>query len=97
RLRGKRGCVSDSGWYEGLLSSSDVDQVIAFTRPKFGDATAFSAQAQRPKSYVQGWMAERPMEEASHFPRIGDLERIYHQGKTVVIMTMQQRWLSVAV
>lgn len=87
----------EPSYYSGILTSADVDSVIAFTRPKFADAAAFTMEAARAKSFVQGWLAERLTSESANYPGIADLQRIYAQGRTVVIMTMQQRWPSLAV
>ena len=88
-----RGAAS---YYRGLLSTSDVDRVIAFTRPKFVDPTTFGPEVPRQKSFVQGWLADRQLQESASYPGIAELQRIYAQGKTVVIMTMQQRWQPIA-
>lgn len=88
------------GWtdyYTGLFSSKDVDSIIAFTRPKFADTGAFKPEVPRQKSFVQGWLADRTQEEETSYPGIGELRRVYSQGRTVVIMSMQQRWPSIAV
>ncbi len=82
--------------YAGLFSTADVDAVIAFTRPKFTDPAAFQPEVPRQKSFVQGWLAERRQEDTASYPGIGELQHLYAQGRTVVIMTMQQRWQSIA-
>ncbi len=86
----------DPAAYAGLLSRRDVEQVIAFTRPKFVDAGVFSAEPPRASTVVQGWLAERPVRDGVIYPGLDDLRRVYAQGKTVVIMTMQQRCMPVA-
>ena len=83
-------------YYAGVLSLADVDRVIAFTRPKFADPAAFAATPPRAATFVQGWLADRPLPEEPRFPGIVELRRVFEQGKTVVIMTMQQRWPPVA-
>lgn len=82
--------------YSALFSSADVDTVIAFTRPKFADANAFKPEVPRQQSFVQGWLADRNLPEINNFPGIAELRAVYSRGKTVVIMTMQQRWLPIA-
>lgn len=82
--------------YGALFRSSDVDTIIAFTRPKFADAGAFEPAVPRQQSFVQGWLADRPLRESSYFPGISELHAVYARGKTVAIMTMQQRWLPIA-
>lgn len=87
----------EANWYAGLFSSADIDSIIAFTRPKFVDIRAFRPEAPRQKSFVQGWLADRQTEEDVNYPGIDELRRVYAQGRTVVIMTMQQRWQPIAV
>jgi ribosomal protein L16 Arg81 hydroxylase len=82
--------------YEGLLSLADVERIIAFTKPKFVDGGAFSGEPPRAATFVQGWLADRPLAGATAFPGIAELARVYGQGKTVVLMTVQQRWEPVA-
>ncbi len=86
----------EPGRYSALFSSADIDTVIAFTRPKFADATAFKPEVPRQQSFVQGWLADRSLPEINNFPGIAELRAVYGRGKTVVIMTMQQRWLPIA-
>jgi ribosomal protein L16 Arg81 hydroxylase len=86
----------DPSCYAGILTSADIDAVIAFTRPKCVDPAAFSREPPRARTYVQGWLAERPAPEAVSYPSASDFRRAYDEGKTVVLMTMQQRWLPVA-
>jgi ribosomal protein L16 Arg81 hydroxylase len=87
----------EGNYYADVFTTADMDAVIAFTRPKFAEAAAFSGEAPRPKSFVQGWLAERVAPENASYPSIDDLQRVYAQGRTVVIMTMQQRWPALAV
>ncbi|HZV07150.1 MAG TPA: cupin domain-containing protein [Gemmataceae bacterium] len=84
------------GHYSALFSSADVDTVIAFTRPKFADASAFKPEVPRQSSFVQGWLADRHLPDNNQYPGIAELHAVYARGKTVVIMTMQQRWLPIA-
>lgn len=86
----------EPGHFGALFSSADVDTVIAFTRPKFVDAGAFKPEVPRQQSFVQGWLAERNVPESTSFPGIEELKAVYARGKTVVIMTMQQRWPPIA-
>jgi ribosomal protein L16 Arg81 hydroxylase len=86
----------EPGRYGSFFSSADVDTVIALTRPKFTDARAFKPEVPRHQSFVQGWLADRHSSESNAFPSIAELRAVYARGKTVVIMTMQQRWLPIA-
>ena len=84
------------GFYQGLLSRADVEQVIAFTRPKFVDTRGFSGEAPRAPSYVQGWLSDRQLTAGAKYADIAEVRRVYTRGLTVVIMTMHQRWGPVA-
>ncbi len=86
----------DAGYYAGLLTTADVEEVIAFTRPRFADPAAFSAEKPREASYVKSQLADRPMPESARTPGIAELAGAYGRGKTVVIMSMQQRWRPIA-
>jgi ribosomal protein L16 Arg81 hydroxylase len=87
---------AEPGYYAGLFSTADVDRVIAFTRPKFVDSDSFGGGGSGKKSFVQGWLADRQPQENASYPGIAELQRVYAEGKTVVVMTMQQRWLPIA-
>jgi ribosomal protein L16 Arg81 hydroxylase len=87
---------NEAGYYTGLFSSTDIDSILAFTHPKFPDAAAFTPEAPRQKSFVQGWLAQRPQDATASYPSIGELRHVYAQGRTVVIMTMQRRWPTIA-
>lgn len=87
---------NEPGSYAGLFSMADVDSVIAFTRPKFAGLGDAAPEAPRPKTFVQGWLADRQLPKSASYPTVPELHRLYAQGKTVVIMTMQQRWLPIA-
>ena len=82
--------------YDGLLASADVDQVVAFTRPRFDDPGAFTAEPPRESSYVRGRLPEHPGHDATRWADGNDVRRAYGRGKTVVIMGMQQRWMPIA-
>ncbi len=86
----------ETGYYDGLLSTADVEHVIAFSRPKFADSSAFSGEKTPEASFVQGWLADRPMPGGVRYPGIAELGQAYGRGKTVVIMSMQQRWRPIA-
>ncbi len=85
----------NDGHYAGLLSLSDVDQVIAFTRPEFSDAAAFEAASPKRPTYVRGSL-DRPGRSREEGPRLADLRQVFDRGTSVVIMAMQHRWPAVA-
>lgn len=84
------------GFYRGLLTTADVEHVIAFTRPKFTDVGAFAEKPPRARSFVQGWLADRQIEEEARYARLDEVRRVYARGVTVVLMSMQQRWGPIA-
>jgi hypothetical protein len=86
----------DESHYAGLLSLRDVDQMIAFSRPKFADLSAFHEGAPQGSTYVRGLLADQPSLAPPTNPGIAELRQVFDQGKSVVIMGMQQRWPAVA-
>ena len=86
----------EPGFYAGLLSTADVEHVVAFTRPKFVDPASFEAKPPRARTFVQGWLADRRLQDEAKYPSLDDIHRVYDRGMTVIIMTMQQRWAPVA-
>lgn len=86
----------DESHYAGLLSLRDVDQMIAFSRPKFSDQNAFLAAAPPRSTYVRGLLADQPYLSPPTNPGIAELRQVFDAGKSVVIMGMQQRWPAVA-
>lgn len=81
--------------YENVLTSRDVDKVIAFTRPRFADSSAFLSTASPPATYVRGALAGQ-FAALPFDPGLADLRDAYDRGKSVVIMSMQHRWPAVA-
>jgi hypothetical protein len=86
----------DESHYAGLLSLRDVDQIIAFSRPKFADLSAFHDQSPSGSTYVRGVLADQPSQSPATNPGLAELRQVYDQGKSLVIMGMQQRWPAVA-
>lgn len=85
-----------SGYYAGLFSLADVDDVIAFSRPRFAEPGSLQT-APRASSYVQGELPDRHSVPSASYPGIAELRRVFHEGKTVVLRAMQQRWPAVAI
>lgn len=86
----------DENHYAGLLSMRDVDQMIAFSHPQFTDASAFRDVAPVRSTYVRGLLADQAAMSPMPNPGLAELRQAYDQGKSVVIMGMQQRWPAVA-
>ena len=80
------------GYYADLLSAADVDDVIAFTRPKFVEPGGFPPGEPRRKNFVQGWLADGRSPDGASYPGVADVRQVFEQGKTVVVMAMQHRW-----
>jgi hypothetical protein len=83
----------DPAYYQGLFSRRDLDDLIAFTRPKFFDNLQPGAPPRL--NVVHGWL---PHEEpfAGYYPNLADVRRAVAHGKTLLITGMQQRWPAVA-
>lgn len=88
-----RGCPN---YHDGLLTLADIDELIAFTRPRFSDPALAPAGEAREKTYVKGWPVDCEPPGPVAFPGIAELRGVYRRGKTVVIMGMQRRRASVA-
>ncbi|HJT76297.1 MAG TPA: cupin domain-containing protein, partial [Gemmataceae bacterium] len=85
----------EPGYYAALFSRADLDPVIAFSRPLFSETAAFRGGPPA-KSYVLGWLPDQQPVPSDVCPGIGDLRRVYAEGKTVIIRAMQHRWPAVA-
>jgi len=86
----------DETHYAGLLSLRDVDQMIAYSRPRFADQSAFREGAPQGSTYIRGLLADQASLSPPTNPGIAELRQVFDQGKSLVIMGMQQRWPAVA-
>jgi ribosomal protein L16 Arg81 hydroxylase len=82
--------------YRGLFALRDVDQVIAFTRPKFLDPVDFKPGAPPACNVIQGWLADDEPFPPVCYPDISEVHQAFERGKTVIITAMQHRWGPVA-
>jgi hypothetical protein len=87
---------ADPAYYTSLFSLADVDPVIAFTRPMFTESGVFPGGPPAGKSYVQGWLSDRPGTPTGVAPGIAEVRHVFAQGRTVIIRAMQHRWPAVA-
>src|SRR3569623_1275891 len=87
---------ADPGRYAGLFSMRNIDEVIAFSRPKFADQAAFRPAAPSPPTYVRGLLADSPPLLPASSPGVAQLRQVCEQGKSLVIMAMQHRWPAIA-
>jgi len=85
-------CRNQADYYRGLLSLSDVDEVIAFTRPKSLQPTDFQPGTPSAPNFVKGWLADDERYAAEFYPEVSDVHEAFARGKTVIITSMQLRW-----
>ncbi len=87
---------TEPGYFASLFTLADLDQVIAFSRPRFTEAGAFPGGPPPARTYVQGWLPDRQLVPAELYPGIGELRQVFALGKSVVIRSMQHRWPAIA-
>jgi hypothetical protein len=81
--------------YGAVFTRGDVDQLIAYTRPRFQNPSAFDGQSAGRPTYLRGVLSGQPA--APQFePGLADLRAAYDQGQSVVIMSMHHRWPAIA-
>ncbi|MGH7136624.1 MAG: cupin domain-containing protein [Pirellulales bacterium] len=85
----------DAGHFAGLFARRDLDAVVAYSRPRFTDTSAFQPPGPRSPTYVRGMSADQAAAAVDQ-PSIAELRQIYERGKSVVIMAMQHRWPAIA-
>jgi ribosomal protein L16 Arg81 hydroxylase len=84
----------DARHYAGLFTSSDVDSLIYFSRPKFLGAEGYQ-QSSSP-SVLRGVFQERQGLGGANDPGILELSKLYTNGKTVLVHNLQLRVPAVA-
>ena len=87
---------NDPGYFAGLFSLRDVDDVIAFTRPKFVEPADFLPEPPSAARYVQGWLAEDEPSPPVIYPGVSEVHQAFERGKTVILLSMHYRWPAVA-
>src|SRR5437899_876399 len=75
----------DPGYYQGLFTLRDVDDVIAFTRPRFLEPRVFGPQGPAGHAYVQGLLPDDERSPEATYPGIAELRQVFDQGKTVIV------------
>src|SRR2546421_5698909 len=68
--------------YAGLFTLSDLDSVVAFTRPRFTETAAFVGGPAVSRC-VQGWLPDQDKAPGDLYPGIAELRQVYAEGKTV--------------
>jgi hypothetical protein len=88
----------DPGYYAGLLTSRDVDEVIAFTRPKFLEepGALLKTQVMPPPRFIQGWLPDEHAIVNESYPGVNEVGAAFARGKTLILTAMQCRWGPVA-
>jgi hypothetical protein len=86
----------DPAYFHDLFTLSDVDTVIAFTRPKFTEPGDFKPEGAPARNFIQGLLADDEMSPAVKYPNVAEVRRAFDRGKTIILTAMQYRWESVA-
>ncbi len=83
---------NDADYYRGLFSLRDLDEVIAFSRPKFVEPGDFKPNGPPIHPYVQGWLADDDPFPTVLYPTVAEVHQAYLRGKTVILTATQHRW-----
>jgi hypothetical protein len=86
----------DPGYYRGLFALGDVDDVLAFSRPKFVQPRDFRPGVPPVPTFVQGWLPEDESSATAFYPDIAEVHEAFAHGKTLIVLGMHQRWRPVA-
>ena len=73
-------------YYDGLLSRSDLEHVIAFTRPAFVEP-----DGSRASTYLRGLPPDSPSLASGRPLGVAQVRQAFDQGKSIVLMGMQER------
>ena len=87
---------NDPTYYRGLFSLRDLDEVIAFSRPKFLDPGDFKTGGPVSHPFVQGWLADDEPRPNALYPSVADVHQAFLRGKTVILNSTQHRWPAAA-
>ena len=87
---------NDPDYYRGLFSLRDLDEVIAFSRPKFIEPGDFQPEGAPKHAYVQGWLADEEPFPPVLYPTLSDVQQAFQNGKTVIVNSTQRRRPAVA-
>ncbi len=83
---------NDPDYYRGLPSLSDVDAMIAYSRPKFVEPGDFKPNGPANHPYVQGWLADDEPMPSVLYPTVSDVQQAFLRGKTLILTATQHRW-----
>ena len=87
---------NDPKYYRGLFSLHDLDDVIAFSRPKFVEPGDFKPNGPPNHPYVQGWLADDEPFSPVLYPTVAEVQQAFLRGKTVILTATQHRWAPAA-
>ncbi len=83
-------------YYAELFTLADVDAVIAFTRPRFVDSEVFGPGGGRPRTFMQGFLADDAEAPGATYPTVASVHRAFAAGKTLIVNGMHVRWPAAA-
>ncbi len=78
-------------YYGGLLMLRDVDDLIAFSRPKFFEPGDFKAAGPAGRPFVQGWLADDEPLRGVVYPTVAEVQQAFLRGKTVILTATEHR------
>jgi ribosomal protein L16 Arg81 hydroxylase len=87
---------NDPAYYRDLFTLRDVDQVIAFTRPRVFHPEDLESGPAPSRSVVQGWQPDEEPALAAQYPDVSALHRAFAAGKTISLRAMDLRWPAIA-
>jgi hypothetical protein len=86
----------EPGFYRGLFSLREVDNVIAFSRPKFLEPADFKPGPPAAHNFVQGNLADDQPYPREIYPGVTEVHQAFAGGKTVIITNLEHRVGAVA-
>ena len=83
----------DPNYYRGLPTLRDVDDLIAFSRPKFLEPGDFKPGGPAGRPFVQGWLPDdEPPSRGALYPNVAEVQQAFLRGKTVILNATEHRW-----
>jgi hypothetical protein len=84
----------EAAFYRGLFALSDLDAVLAFSRPRFAGPDGLQPGTKR--NFVQGLLPDDEGSAGALYPDVAAVHRAFAAGKTLILTAMQLRWAPVA-
>jgi hypothetical protein len=82
----------DLNYYRGLPSLRDVDDLIAFSRPKFLEPGDFKPGGAAGRPFVQGWLPDDEPTRNALYATVAEVQQAFLRGKTVILNATEHRW-----